>query len=61
MSSLQSNSSYLPVVATQQSVTQNQLFDASILAGQLAPSSIAMYTRDFAAYIDFSQRSCRRT
>jgi site-specific recombinase XerD len=27
--------------------------DASILSGQLAPSSIAMYTRDFAAYIDF--------
>lgn len=29
-------------------------FDPSILAGQLAPSSIAMYTRDFAAYLDFA-------
>ena len=31
-----------------------QPFDASILAGQLAPSSIAMYTRDFAAYAAFA-------
>ena len=31
-----------------------QPFDASILAGQLAPSSIAMYTRDFAAYLAFA-------
>ncbi len=29
-------------------------FDASILAGQLAPSSIAMYTRDFRAYLAFA-------
>jgi site-specific recombinase XerD len=29
-------------------------FDASILAGQLAPSSIAMYTRDFRAYIAYA-------
>ena len=29
-------------------------FDASILAGQLAPSSIAMYRRDFAAYLAFA-------
>lgn len=29
-------------------------FDASILAGQLAPSSIAMYQRDFIAYVDFA-------
>lgn len=28
--------------------------DASILAGQLAPSSLAMYRRDFAAYVDFA-------
>jgi integrase/recombinase XerD len=28
--------------------------NASILAGQLAPSSIAMYTRDFAAYVEFA-------
>lgn len=30
------------------------LFDAEILAGQLAPSSIAMYHRDFVAYLDFA-------
>ena len=29
-------------------------FDASLLAGQLAPSSIAMYQRDFAAYAEFA-------
>ncbi|MFN3333863.1 MAG: tyrosine-type recombinase/integrase [Caldilinea sp.] len=29
-------------------------FDASLLAGQLAPSSIAMYQRDFAAYAAFA-------
>jgi len=29
-------------------------FDASMLAGQLAPSSIAMYQRDFAAYAAFA-------
>jgi len=29
-------------------------FDASILAGQLAPSSMAMYQRDFAAYLRFA-------
>lgn len=29
-------------------------FDASILAGQLAPSSIAMYERDFRAYLAFA-------
>ena len=29
-------------------------FDAAILAGQLAPSSIAMYRRDFAAYLQFA-------
>src|SRR2546427_12318380 len=29
-------------------------FDASILAGQLAASSIEMYKRDFAAYLDFA-------
>ena len=29
-------------------------FDPSILAGQLAPSSIAMYTRDFATYLTFA-------
>lgn len=31
-----------------------QPFDASLLAGQLAPSSIAMYQRDFAAYAVFA-------
>ena len=29
-------------------------FDATILAGQLAPSSIAMYQRDFRAYLEFA-------
>ncbi len=29
--------------------------DASLLAGQLAPSSIKMYARDFRAYLDFAQ------
>lgn len=29
-------------------------FDAGILAGQLAPSSIAMYQRDFMAYVQFA-------
>lgn len=29
-------------------------FDATILAGQLAPSSVAMYTRDFAAYCSYA-------
>jgi integrase/recombinase XerD len=29
-------------------------FDAAILSGQLAPSSIAMYERDFRAYLDFA-------
>lgn len=33
---------------------QNKQFDASILAGQLAASSIAMYERDFRAYMDFA-------
>ena len=28
--------------------------DVSILAGRLAPSSLAMYRRDFAAYVDFA-------
>lgn len=32
---------------------QQKQINASILAGQLAPSSITMYTRDFAAYIDY--------
>lgn len=32
-------------------------FDASLLAGQLAPSSIAMYQRDFLAYVRFAGSS----
>uniref|UniRef100_A0A7C1FKD1 Integrase n=1 Tax=Caldilinea aerophila TaxID=133453 RepID=A0A7C1FKD1_9CHLR len=31
-----------------------QPFDAALLAGQLAPSSIAMYQRDFMAYVRFA-------
>lgn len=37
-----------------QPVTNLHVFDAEILAGQLAPSSITMYKRDFAAYLDFA-------
>ena len=29
-------------------------FNTSILAGQIGPSSIAMYTRDFKAYLDYA-------
>ncbi len=31
------------------------LFDSSILAGQLAPSSISMYARDFRAYLTYAR------
>lgn len=44
----------LPTITTQAPPSLPHAFDASILAGQLAPSSIAMYTRDFAAYLDFA-------
>lgn len=37
------------------SPTLPESFDASILAGQLAPSSVAMYTRDFEAYCAFAR------
>ena len=43
-----------PVQSEPASIVVPPRFDASILAGQLAPSSIAMYTRDFAAYIEFA-------
>ena len=43
------------ITTTQASVTVP--FDASILAGQLAPSSIAMYKRDFEAYLRFAGTS----
>lgn len=36
------------------SVITPLIFDTSILAGQLAASSIAMYERDFRAYLDFA-------
>ncbi len=36
------------------SPTLPESFDASILAGQLAPSSVKMYTRDFEAYLAFA-------
>ena len=35
-------------------LTTTQTLDVSILAGQIAPSSLAMYRRDFAAYVDFA-------
>lgn len=41
------------VLAQQSSLTSNA-FDAEILAGQLAPSSIAMYQRDYLAYLNFA-------
>lgn len=41
----------LPIVAASLPVS---MFDASILAGQIAPSSMAMYKRDFAAYLEFA-------
>lgn len=40
-------------------LTAQQSFDASILAGQLAPSSIEMYRRDFAAYVEFAGERTR--
>src|SRR5215467_32254 len=36
------------------SVITPLIFDTSILAGQLAASSIEMYERDFRAYLDFA-------
>lgn len=44
----------LPTSVSSHTTASLQPFDASILAGQLAPSSIAMYTRDFAAYLVFA-------
>lgn len=38
----------------QEMIEQTTEFDASILAGQLAPSSIAMYERDFRAYLVYA-------
>ena len=52
-----SNSRQLPSRAQTDTPARTTLpapFDASILAGQLAPSSIAMYARDFQAYVDFA-------
>jgi integrase/recombinase XerD len=40
--------------STATALTLPSPFDASMLAGQLAPSSIAMYQRDFAAYAAFA-------
>lgn len=42
------------IIETDVVAPQDMEFDASILAGQLAPSSIAMYARDFRAYLEFS-------
>ena len=50
----QKSNRQLPVIVSSLPPAPSQSFDASILAGQLAPSSIAMYTRDFAAYINFA-------
>lgn len=43
-----------PTPATLAAADARTPFDASLLAGQLAPSSIAMYQRDFAAYAAFA-------
>lgn len=43
-----------PTPATLAAADTRTPFDASLLAGQLAPSSIAMYQRDFAAYAAFA-------
>lgn len=42
---------------TTNAVTTAASLDAGILAGQLAPSSLAMYRRDFAAYVAFAGTS----
>lgn len=45
---------YQIVLSGNQSQQGHATFDESILAGQIAPSSMAMYKRDFEAYIDFA-------
>lgn len=42
----------LPAVEERQQITTP--FDSALLAGQLAPSSIAMYERDFRAYLAYA-------
>lgn len=42
------------IVPAQESSLTSHSFDAAILAGQLAPSSIAMYQRDYLAYLTFA-------
>jgi site-specific recombinase XerD len=44
----------IPQSTTTFDPTSTIAFDASLLAGQLAPSSIAMYARDFRAYLAFA-------
>ena len=44
----------VPVTALQPSAPPALPFDSQILAGQLAPSSMAMYQRDFQAYLRFT-------
>ena len=41
-------------LAIDSSELTQQTFDPSILAGQVSASTMAMYTRDFAAYLDFA-------
>jgi integrase/recombinase XerD len=59
----QDNSANQPIVAAQpttltaldsDTMAKGKEFDASMLAGQLAPSSIAMYERDFRAYVAYA-------
>ena len=42
------------IISTTTNEVTTRHFDTSILAGQLKPSSIAMYTRDFGAYLEFA-------
>jgi integrase/recombinase XerD len=44
----------LPAISNTTPPTLPADFDATILAGQLAPASIAMYSRDFRAYVAFA-------
>ena len=43
------------LVISQPAIPATLPFDSQILAGQLAPSSMAMYQRDFQAYLRFAE------
>lgn len=52
--SIQKRTTALPQGQSLEPQSDAITFDAQILAGQLAPSSIAMYQRDFGAYLTFA-------